>query len=153
MLLDPETGQEIRSFESPNETTRLLFSRDGSLLAALFGKVGEVGRPGQVMIWETKTGKQLATLRGHSSAVHALAFSPDGSRLATRAGESRSHNGEVMLWDTSTGQVLLTLKEVPWGIGDIAFTLDGHHLLTAGNITQHGKFIQVWDATPIPSSP
>ena len=34
-------------------------------------------------VWEPESGKELLTLRGHSGFVSALAFSPDGKRLAT----------------------------------------------------------------------
>src|SRR6516162_326206 len=38
-------------------------------------------------VWEAENGKELLTLRGHSSLVSGVAFSPDGKRLATASGD------------------------------------------------------------------
>src|SRR5262249_47320722 len=43
------------------------------------------------------------TLKGHTGAVRAVAFSPDGTRLASGGGDPRKL-GEVKVWDLRTGQ-------------------------------------------------
>ena len=51
--------------------------------------------------------KELFTiLKGHSEAVHALSFSPDGSRLASSDSEGRT----VILWDGAAGKCIATLN-------------------------------------------
>ena len=45
------------------------------------------------------------TLKGHSSQVFSLTFSPDGKTLA-----SGSADNTIKLWNLSTGQQLRTLK-------------------------------------------
>jgi WD40 repeat protein len=64
----------------------LLFSDDGRLLFS-------GATDGTVRIWDVATATELLTLVG-GSAAHALAMSPDGSRLASLDGES------VRIWDT-----------------------------------------------------
>jgi len=35
-------------------------------------------------VWDAERGKELLTLRGHSSIVQGVAFNPDGKRLASQ---------------------------------------------------------------------
>ena len=44
-----------------------------------------------VRIWDTATGTARGTLKGHSSSVNAVAFSPDGQLLASCSNDRRLH--------------------------------------------------------------
>jgi WD40 repeat protein len=48
---------------------------------------------GTVKVWDAGTGQEALTLKGHASGVSGVAWSPDGSRLA-----SASAGGTVRLW-------------------------------------------------------
>jgi WD40 repeat protein len=47
-------------------------------------------------VWDLETGQEVTTLRGHIGYVMALAYSPDGSLLATARGHR--YAGDVQLW-------------------------------------------------------
>jgi WD40 repeat protein len=49
-----------------------------------------------VRLWNTTSGKELATLRSHTNAVKCVAYSPDGKMLA-----SGSWDGTAKIWDVS----------------------------------------------------
>jgi len=79
---------------------------------------------------------QPLTLKGHSSMVRSVVFSPDGKRLA-----SGSYDKTIKLWDTVTGTQLLTLKGHSGLVYSVAFSPDGKHLASGG---EDGT-VRTWD--------
>ena len=63
------------------------------------------------------------TLEGHASPVYSVAFSPDGSRLA-----SGSDDQTVRVWNIATGQVEQTLEGHSATVWSVAFSPDGSRL-------------------------
>ena len=47
-----------------------------------------------IRLWEIATGENIATFWGHTTDIQSLAFSPDGTLLA-----SGSYDGTILLWD------------------------------------------------------
>jgi WD40 repeat protein len=62
-------------------------------------------------------------LRGHTQAITALAFSPDGELLATA-----SRDQLVKLWNLSTGEAVLTIPGAEEQVNALAFSPDGKRL-------------------------
>jgi WD40 repeat protein len=69
-------------------------------------------------IWDTATWRPLATLGGFRKGAHALAYSPDGKRLAITSGDIEA----VKLWDTESWQDLFTLDAPCTGLGGAGFS-------------------------------
>ena len=88
-------------------------------------------------MWDAETGQETLTLKGHTSAVISVAFSPDGKRLA-----SGSDDRTVKVWDAATGQETLTLKGHTGSVRSVAFSPDGKRLASASD----DRTVKVWDA-------
>jgi WD40 repeat protein len=133
------TGKEVRSVTGRGEVRCLAFSPDGGRLAA--ASVGGAGlhaeNPAEVRLWDVAGGREVATLRGHTGLVAALAYSPDGRRLA-----SAGHDRLLKVWDATTGGELFTARGHTRPILSVAFSPDGRRLASAD---QDGT-VKVWDA-------
>jgi tRNA A-37 threonylcarbamoyl transferase component Bud32 len=123
---DVEKGQEVRAFEKREGTLvhHVTFSPDGKLLAAASADNKTV------RVLDVETGQELFALKEHTSEVRALAFSPDGQRLARAWGDA------VRVVDAKTGQELLAPKGRPQKVSVLAFSPDGKRLAVA--------FDEVW---------
>lgn len=99
----------------------LAFSPDGKTLAAVWSSRGPA------ILWDMASRQEWGKLRLRTEEDfedYALAFSPDGSKLAVLSAD------DVRLWDLSTCQVLVAFKA--GGIKSLAFSPDGKTLATVG---------------------
>jgi len=106
--------------------TSIAFSPDGNTIATAGGQSLQY-RPGDVMLWDAKTGAQIASLEGNTSNVWSIAFSPDGKTLLTS-----SYDGKVMVWDVAAKKSTATLEKHKGWCRSVAFAPDGKHFATAG---------------------
>jgi eukaryotic-like serine/threonine-protein kinase len=79
-----------------------------------------------VRLWDAKTGQACAVLR-HPSRVLDLAFSPDGSLLATGCGD----DDLLRFWKVSTGEMHKQFKGPGKKISSLAYRPDGARLAAA----------------------
>uniref|UniRef100_A0A8C0RDN5 WD repeat domain 38 n=2 Tax=Canis lupus familiaris TaxID=9615 RepID=A0A8C0RDN5_CANLF len=98
----------------------LCYSASGLLASGSWDKT--------IHIWKPSTRSLLVQLKGHVTWVKSIAFSPDGSQLA-----SAGYSHMVKVWDCNTGKCIETLKIRP-GVLDVAhacaFTPDGKLLVS-----------------------
>ena len=101
--------------------------------------VGEGGEKADILLFDLGTRQIIRRLSGHKYVVTGLAFSPDGSRLASSGGD-----GSVRLWETATGKSLWEKSVVHHNIKSylygVAFSPDGNQV-AAG--TEDGS-VRVW---------
>jgi WD40 repeat protein/tetratricopeptide (TPR) repeat protein len=138
---DAVSGRELLTLrEHTREVMSVAFSPDGQCLASGSGVWDDEKKKyvsGEVKLWDAGSGRELHTLRGHTSGVRSVAFSPDGQRLA-----STSWDKTVKLWEASSGRELLTLHGHTEGVISVAFSPDGQRLASASA----DKTVKLWEA-------
>jgi WD40 repeat protein len=89
VLWDPQTGKEIRNFNTGTFLTHIAWSPDGKLLVVSGAQEADHA----LMVLDAQTGKQLHVLQGHYNVPSAIAWSPRGDFIA-----SSSADGTVIIW-------------------------------------------------------
>jgi WD40 repeat protein len=110
-LWDTATGKlkAVLPLGTDERTPAVAFSPDGRLLATATGIVGSQAEmklapargPGRVRLWDVATGRLRTTLTGLSQPATAVAFAPEGTRVAGQDG-----TGRVILWELPGGKAL-----------------------------------------------
>ena len=124
---------ELRTLPVGAEAVCLAFNPDTGDLAVAAGGARAARRSEAV---ESRAAGELRTLRGHADAVTALAFGPDGRRLATAGAD-----GIVKLFDAATGREEQSIPAHDGGVGGVAFSPDGSRLATAGA----DQVVAIWE--------
>jgi len=130
-VYEAATGRQVGAFAAERQSAPVAFSADSRLIAA------ETARH-TVTIWDAAHPGSVRVLPESRTAVTAIAFSPDASRMATLSDQG------VTLFDVASGTPLLVLRESngPFSRRDIivpgrllqsaptlAFSADGRQIL------------------------
>jgi WD40 repeat protein len=156
-LWDAATGRNRRviALEADSRTQPATLSPDGKMIAAGEGPL--------VRLFDATTAKPLFDLKGHTSVVRALAFSPDGKQLVSASGNrvnprekglAESEPGEAIVWDLATRKARFACKRHGLGTYAVAWSPDGKRIATAGpaRLSTFGvkvdadRAVNLWDA-------
>jgi WD40 repeat protein len=86
---------------------------------------------------DAKKVQKLWSAEAHTSVIRSMAWSPDGSRIA-----SGSEDRTAKIWDAEDGRELLTLDAFSGMVCAVVWSPDGRRLATA----DEGS-LRIWDAT------
>ena len=125
------TGKNIAMLENPSQVRKVAFSHDGHHVATASER--------HVNLWYTGTWQNITTLDVRK--VESLAFSPNGTRLATGGTWPEQM---IRLWDVETGDLIAEFSGHKSNIESLAFSPDGR-LLASGSFD---NTILLWDVTP-----
>ncbi len=96
-------------------------------------------------IVDSRSGRELHQLVGHTGQVRAVSWSPDGQRLA-----SGSDDKTVRIWKAQSGLQVLVLKQHQTTVESVAWSPDGKQLATGSS---RGEVL-LWDCgSPLPLWP
>ena len=110
-LWDVVTKEDIFTFEDARSIGSVVFSPDGTILAAGTYRV--------IKLWDVSTRANIAALEGHKDWVLSMSFSPGGTMLA-----SGSWDRTVKLWDVSTRANIATFEGHTGGVYSVSFSPD-----------------------------
>jgi hypothetical protein len=120
-LVDQPPAPE--TYAIPVPITALAFHPEGKELA--------VGGYHEITIWSAENGTLLRRITNVAQRTVGLAYSPDGSVLATASG-TPGKLGETKLFDPATGARIRTLVTAPDLILAVAFNHDATRIACAG---------------------
>ncbi len=141
-LKDVVSGRDlgmIADHGRSDSLSAIAFSADGHTLASTNDDY-------TVRLWDIKSlrpycerfpcNESLRELEGHTDHIYSIAFSPDGSTLA-----SGSSDNTVKIWNVRSGKEFKTLRGHEGTVGAVGFSPDGRILATGANDFK----IKLWD--------
>ncbi|MCL6642001.1 MAG: WD40 repeat domain-containing protein [Candidatus Bipolaricaulota bacterium] len=150
LVWDMITGQPVRTIEAATGLRDMIFTPDGKQLAvASCGEFYNVEcLRGEITIWDPVTGANLHKLSAHDDMIESIAFSRDGSWLA-----SGSRDDTIILWQRPTYKKIRTFvynslppSPVIKGVSSVTFSPDSK-LLAASAHDRAGNAVKIWEVS------
>ena len=129
-VYETATGNVLGRLDQVGEVTTAEFSPQGDTVAT-------AGRR-NVYVWDTRSWQRRHLLEGHTQAIRAVAYSPDGQRLV-----SAGIDGAARVWDVVGGRLLGSWTGHSGVLLDVAYSPDGTALATASS----DRTARVWPST------
>lgn len=114
------------------------FAPDGTLAVAC----DEPATQGTVRLWNVAERSVTRTLFSGAANLRAIAFSPDGKRLAAAMRDGSRADHKIALYNVETGELERDLRADRLSATLLAWADDGKRLVSAG-----GTVIHIWDTT------
>lgn len=138
-LVAPETPNATRSLAgAAGPVNAVAFSPDGQFV---FGAAGWPNQSGEIRQWRLASGESVRVFKGPRDALHSLAVSSDGTKIA-----AGSYDYSVTLWQVSDGALERTFKLSQGAIMGLAFRPDGR-MLASGSYDRTAKLLDIRTGT------
>lgn len=133
--LDPDNGAQRTRLDAVLRTLprlRALWRQADTInhlaVSADNRRIAAAGNDGVARVWDLETGQPIGPPLKHEGPVFAVAFSPDGQRLASVGGAMALY-GEVHVWDVASGQAFAKPIKGKATVVLAGFTADGSRLI------------------------
>lgn len=125
----------------PAHATSIALSPDGRFIVSVSISAGAdsaqfVPNRNTLKIWDVATGKERATLTGHTGNIQNCAISPDSQFIV-----SMSDDKTLKIWDAASGSEHATLTDHTGNIQDCAISPDSQFVVSA---SEDGT-LKIWD--------
>lgn len=131
------TGQNVPETSIQTKLVQVFdaaWSPDSALLAIAGGNAGTAG---QIELWDMHARRAVREMKPFRDLIYAVAFSPDGKRLAVGSAE-----GTLKLLDAASGETITTLTGHSGPVLCVAWAPDGGSLASGSA----DRSIRIWEA-------
>ena len=90
---------------------------------------------GTILLWESEPLRRIGTLGQHAARIKSLAFSPDGTTVAS-AGDDKM----IALWDVNRRKLITHIGTHTSPVYAIAFSPDGTRLISG----EHDRSVRMY---------
>jgi WD40 repeat protein/DNA-binding SARP family transcriptional activator len=132
---DVRRARVVRTLHSAAALCGVAWSPVGGDIAT--GDCGSYYSLARARVWNVGTGRRVVAVGKDANAIISVAFSPDGSRVA-----SASLGGNAYVADARTGAALLTLRGNMGEVAAVAYSRNGRLIATASS----DGTARVWDS-------